>query len=279
MNKELQKKLKRYHGKDRIISSSQMARRLERKHSGLIKVKSLIRSLDEMIEVFQEGEVIVISGPPKSGKTLLAQTLTVNFNIQKRYPLWFSYEVPVRQFLSQFPSRPKLHLPRLLKPHGLPWLTERVWECFLKHRTRVIFIDHLHYLFDMARSRNSSLEIGVIIRQLKALAVRGGFIIFLLAHTTKGAESNLTYGSIRDSSFIAQESDCVLMIQRTPLYGENTARLSVEFHRRTGVLQKKVNLIKFKGLLIEKSLKRKKSGDLQHENEDSGRSVNGRIKP
>jgi replicative DNA helicase len=265
MNKEYWKKLKQYNGKDRIISSHQIARRLERRKVPLIRVKSLMRSLDTMIQGFQEGELIIISGPPKSGKTLLAQTLTVNFNIQKRRPLWFSYEVPLRQFFSQFPSPPKIYLPGQLKAQGLTWLKERIWECYLKHKTRVIFIDHLHYLIDIAGAGNSSLEIGAVIRQLKTLAVRGRFTIFLLAHTTKGAESNLNYGSIRDSSFIAQESDCVLMIQRTPWYGENAAQLSIEFHRRTGVLKKRVNLIKFKGLLIEKNSNRKKSGDLHQE--------------
>jgi len=80
----------------------------------------------------------------------------------------------------------------------------------------------------------------------------------------------MSYDSIRDSSFIAQESDCVLMIQRTPWFAENAARLSVQFHRRAGVLKKDIKLIKFKGLLIEKNSDRKKSRDSKKEDgEDS----------
>lgn len=135
----------------------------------------------------------------------------------------------------------------------MDWLEARIIESFLKYQTRIVFIDHLHFLFDIARARNTSLEIGSVIRKLKTIAVENSFIIFLLCHTTKGkSDSELSYESIRDSSFVSQESDSVFMIQRTPQKGENAARLSVEFHRRTGVLDKTIDLIKLNGYLREK---------------------------
>ena len=86
-----------------------------------------------------------------------------------------------------------------------------------------------------------SIEIGTIIRRLKTLAVQGDFVIFLLCHTTKGKQDGtLSYESIRDSSFISQESDSVIMIKRTLEDGDNTARSRIEFHRRTGVLERPV---------------------------------------
>jgi hypothetical protein len=229
-----------------------MSLKLKESPDSIIRVKSFIPSLDSAIEDFRDGELIVISGPTKNGKTLLAQTLTANFVKQQYFPLWFSYEVPARQFLSQFPDLPLIYLPAKLKAHAMKWFEERIEESFIKFHTRIIMIDHLAYLFDLARTRNPSIEIGQIIRQLKTLAVNGGFIIFLLCHTTKGAsEGNLSYESIRDSSFISQESDSVLMIKRTPNVAENAARLRIEFHRRTGVLEKIVDLIKVDGLLQE----------------------------
>lgn len=135
----------------------------------------------------------------------------------------------------------------------MDWLEERVIESFLKYHTRIIFIDHLHYLVDLVRMRNPSLEIGQIIRQLKTLAVSGGFLVFLLCHTTKGkSESDLSYESIRDSSFISQESDSVFMIKRNREKGENEARLRIEFHRRTGVMERVINLVKVNGFFEEK---------------------------
>ena len=136
----------------------------------------------------------------------------------------------------------------------MDWFDDRVQESFLKYNTRIIFVDHLHYLVDLARQKQVSLEIGTIIRRLKTLAVQGDFLIFLLCHTTKGKQDGtLSYDSIRDSSFISQESDAVILIQRKPEIGENAARVRVEFHRRTGVLERTVDLIKVNGFLRERT--------------------------
>lgn len=252
MTESKPKDLATYDGEDQVVSSHEIALRLKAEPESLIHVHSNIPSLDRATEGFKGGELIVISGPTKNGKTLLAQTLTVQFTKQEHYPLWFSFEVPVRQFLDQFHALPVIYLPSKLKAHALPWFEERVWESFAKYRTRIIFCDHLHYLIDLAKIRNPSIEIGQIIRQLKTLAVRGQFIIFLLCHTTKGSrEADLSYQSIRDSSFISQESDSVFMIQRTPDDGEDRAKVSVEFHRRTGVIEKVVKLMKKSGYLVE----------------------------
>ncbi len=253
------KALKEYAGEDQVISSHEMALKLSKTPESIIRVKSSIPSLDAAIDGFRDGELIVISGPTKNGKTLFAQTLTANFVKQQYFPLWFSYEVPVRQFLSQFPDLPLIYLPSKLKAHVLNWFEERVHESFLKYHSRIVFVDHLHYLIDLARIKNPSLEIGQVIRRLKTLAVSGGFLIFLLAHTTKGAgayknkdsEENLSYESIRDSSFVAQESDSVFMIKRDPKVAENGAKLRIEFHRRTGVMEKVINLRKLDGYLVE----------------------------
>lgn len=246
------KNLSEYDGEDRVLSAEEISLKFKDQPDSIINAKSFIPSLDAGMDGFREGELIVISGPTKQGKTLLAQSLTVAFHKQQYYPLWFSFEVPVRQFLSQFHTMPLIYMPAKLKPHALDWFKERVQESFEKYHTRIIFCDHLHYLIDLARLRNPSIEIGQIIRSLKTLAVEGNFVIFLLCHTSKGAtEDNLSFESIRDSSFISQESDSVLMIKRTPDKGETTARLRIEFHRRTGVLEKVIKLIKVNGYLAE----------------------------
>ena len=128
-------------------------------------------------------------------------------------------------------------------------------KSFREYQTRVIFIDHLHYLFDLARTNNPSIEIGTIIRRLKTLAVQNNFIIFLLCHTKKASGgNNITFEAIRDSSFVSQESDCVILIRRDMQNPENhQAVLKVEFHRRTGVLNKKILLQKLKGYLVQLS--------------------------
>jgi hypothetical protein len=160
----------------------------------------------------------------------------------------------MRQFLGQFREFPSLYTPRKLIPHAFPWFEQKVKESFLKYHTRIVFIDHLHYLIDLAKLRNPSIDIGNIIRKMKTLAVNDGLVIFLLCHTTKiKDEEDLSANSIRDSSFVGQESDTVFMIKRTPKDGETTARLRVEFHRRTGVLERVIRLRKVGGYLVEEA--------------------------
>ncbi|KKL63072.1 hypothetical protein LCGC14_2178750 [marine sediment metagenome] len=241
---------------DAIISSIMMERYLSKEKESFINIRSNIPDLDKAVDGFREGEVIVISGPTKNGKTLLAQSLTKQFAKQNYHSLWFSFEVPTKQFLSQFIDLPLFYIPMILKPNSMEWLEKMAKKSFKEYQTRVIFIDHLHYLFDLARTKNPSIEIGTIIRRLKTLAVQNNFIVFLLCHTKKasGAGNNLTFESIRDSSFVSQESDCVLLIRRDMKNPENhQAVLKVEFHRRTGVLNKKILLQKLKGYLVQLS--------------------------
>ena len=188
MTDKRREKLREYNGDDAVISSHEMKLRLDQRPDSVIRVKSLIPSLDKYTGGFQDGELITISGPTKNGKTLLAQSLTVNFAKQNQPALWFTYEVPVRQFLSHFPELPMIYMPAKLKAHALDWLEDRILEGFEKYCTRIVFIDHLHFLFDLGRTKNPSLEIGTVVRRLKGIAVNNELIVFLLCHTTKGKQ-------------------------------------------------------------------------------------------
>lgn len=248
-----------YSGEDKVVTSFELRDKLlASKKKAKINARSGLPGIDKACDGFSDGELIVISGPTKQGKTLLAQTFTNNFFKQKEYPCWFSYEVPARQFLDQFPMLPLFYLPQMNKAQNFYWFMERCCEAHVKYGTRIFFIDHLHYLIDMARIKNTSLDIGTIVRKIKRFAVDNDFVIFLLAHIGKNETENLSYRDLRDSSFIAQESDCVIMIKRTPSDGINTAKARVEFHRRTGTMEWLVYLEKRHGLLVEVIKEREK---------------------
>jgi replicative DNA helicase len=239
-----------YDGDDKVLTSFELRDKLiAEKRDPHVSVKSGIPGIDYACEGFRDGELVVISGPTKSGKTLLAQTFTANFAKQKEYACWFSYEVPARQFLEQFPILPLFYLPTNNKAQDFNWFMERCLEAFFKYNTRVFFVDHLHFLVDMARISNPSLEIGAIVRRIKRFAVDNDFVIFLLCHIKKTEGEDISYRDLRDSSFIAQDSDTCIMIKRTPKNGQNTAKARVEFHRRTGIMEYVVNLDKQYGYL------------------------------
>jgi archaellum biogenesis ATPase FlaH len=238
----------------RIVTSHELKAEITAKREKEFKLRSNISALDKAVDGFVEGELITLSGPTKHGKTLFAQSLTVEFCKQNAFPLWFSYEVTPKYFLQAFPDLPLFYLPRRMKMNALAWVYSKIIESLKQYHTRVVFIDHLHYLVDMARQNNMSIEVGMVIRKLKMWAVDNGLIIFLLCHTKKGASvgEELTHESIRDSSFVAQESDCVLLIKRDTKHPETQeAKLLVDFHRRTGSLHTVVNLIKTGGYLRE----------------------------
>tara|TARA_B100000315_G_scaffold40631_1_gene35463 strand:- start:418 stop:825 length:408 start_codon:yes stop_codon:yes gene_type:complete len=124
-------------------------------------------------------------------------------------------------------------------------------ESIAKYGTKIVFIDHLHYLFDLVQSRNTSIQIGHVIRTLKTMAIELNITIFILCHMAKAdpfEEPN--DHQIRDSSFVSQESDVGLMVWRD-LITDNQSWLKICYSRRTGVLEKKINLVKSDGLLKE----------------------------
>ena len=254
-----------YAGPDEIVTSQQLRHELAQTKDEVFAVRfkpQFFPSLIGAIRGFQEGELIIISGPPKAGKTLFAQSLTYAFSQNDIDSLWFSYEVPTRQFINSFPDEmfPKFFLPREIHANRIDWFEERSLEAWEKYRNRVVFIDHLHFLFDMARVRNASLEIGAYVRRIKRFAILHGLIVFLIWHLTKiDPGADITYNNLRDSSFAAQESDTIFLIRR--LFNDqgeagDEAELKITFHRRTGIMGRRIDFIKQGGYLWEKTKKK-----------------------
>lgn len=256
---EREGRLAAYAGEDKVIPSSEMRALLAEQTWNQVRFFSHIPALDRAVGGFEGGELIVISGPTKNGKSLLGQTLTSRFHDEGINALWFSFEVPVRQFLKQLPETCEFYLPSQLVPYKPEWLDDRILESKLKHNSRAVFIDHLHFLIDIERAGrgNFSLDIGTVVRKLKRMAIRYNVVVFLMAHATKGLDASglprdLEASDVRDSSFIAQEADSTWIIQRMrskedkTLYTHN-AVLKICNHRRTGVMGEKIYLTKPEG--------------------------------
>lgn len=254
MNTKHKISLSEYNGQDRIRVSQALRNELRLTHKKASKIAFKPRyfpTLINSIDGFRPGELIIVSGPPKSGKTLLLQSMTYAFGEADIDTLWFSYEVPVEQFLLEtFPQDmfPKFFLPQEIHAANMDWFEERTLEAWEKFQNHIVFVDHLHFLFDMARSKNPSLELGSYIRRIKRFAVLHKLIVFLVCHIQKiKKDEELSYHHIRDTSFAAQEADSVWMVQRERNKdGEagRNATLTIELHRRTGVMGRKILLMK-----------------------------------
>jgi len=248
--------LSKYTGDDEVVSSEDLYEILQKRKEQPTRLYTPFPTMTKLISGFYGGELVVISGLTKHGKTLLAQTITNCFAGLNQSSLWFTYEVPVLQFLSQFGQPlPHFFMPKTLKNRTLDWIHERVKEAKLKFNIQAVFIDHLHFLADIMIARNPSLQIGQLMRTLKIWALELGIVVFIIAHTgkiTPGRE--LDTGDTRDSSFIEQEADNVFYIWRRTNDGimtEDEAVVKITANRRFGIMGKKIFLKKVGNFLQE----------------------------
>jgi replicative DNA helicase len=236
---------------DKVVSSDEMSEKIAKEPENPVSFKSGIPTLDSYIERFEGGEMIIVSGKTKNGKTTFAQTLTKNFHDKGIFSLWFSYEMPTRQLLRKFPKQTLFFLPQVLADKNLDWIENRIYEAKLKFGVQAVFIDHLHFVVDLA-ANNPSWEVGRVVRYVKKLAVKHNVVIFLLAHLKKVKLENRMpdIDDLRDSSFIAQDSDGVFFMTRSfyedtdgvKIYGD-MSKLTVAVHRESGTMEKSIDLI------------------------------------
>jgi replicative DNA helicase len=216
---EIQEKYSDYAGEDRVVSVQEVYDE-EKKNQTEVFFNTGISSLDCIFDGFKKGQVVVITGIAKRGKTTFAKTITKN-NQDKLKMLWFSFEEPIFEFYKDIDPC-DFYVPRKLKPKNMTWLTERILESKSKYGTEVVFIDHLHYLFNMGQNgQNTTLLIGDLMRTLKSLAVENQLVIFVLAHTKKVEGNRIPRAEdVRDSALIANECDKMFVVHRQRIDGE-----------------------------------------------------------
>lgn len=232
-----------YDKEDKLYTAQELRKKIAEESRGeKFKLKSGIDGLDKIIGDFREGQLVIISAPTGQGKTTFCQTLTKNFAGQGVHSTWLSYEVGAEEFLEKMDESVNFAMPAIHEHNSLKWVEFRMVEGMGKYGTKVLFIDHLHFLLEMqkmAEAKSISLLIGMMMRELKKLALKYGTIIFLVSHMKKTiADKEPDIDDLRDSSFVAQESDIVMFLSRKKEGGESTnqAVLGVAKNRRTGNL-------------------------------------------
>lgn len=253
-----------YTGPDRVVSSMEFAETIRATPKPIVTLKSGLTTLDDSVRGFVPGELIVVSGPTAMGKTLLCDTMIRHMKFEHHLSLFFTFEVtPETIALAHDSPDSVLFLPLQHVAMDLGWVRRRCVEAKIKYGCEAVFIDHLHYLIDMGSKTNMSLEIGRVMRYLKKeIALALNLAVFVVCHVAKlDMESEPSIYHLRDSSFVGQEADTVLMVWRrwdldedgtkldTRLQG--LATVKVEKARRSGTMGKKINIKKNAHLLIE----------------------------
>lgn len=243
---ELMKQMVAYTGEDRVVAASEVYDEAVAQAKNTAVILSGIKNLDGILGGFHPGQLVVVSGSTGSGKTQVMQFLTWLIASGGQECLWFNYELGDLEFFEKMPGGfNKFYMPRKLVHNKLKWLEERIMEGIAKYNTSVVFIDHMHFIIDFndtAKMQNSSIYIGTVLRDLKRIAVERNIVIFLVSHMKKlesGKEPDIN--DMRDSSFVGQEADTVMMVLREEEKGldnithkTNRLALIVRKNRRTG---------------------------------------------
>jgi replicative DNA helicase len=255
---EQEQVLATYDGEDKVIPGNELLAALKDRPRPKLSFGSKIPKLDNIIKGgFHGGQLIVVSGITGQGKTTFCQSMTFSAMEQGLLSTWFSYELDMQDFLEQFPldTVNNVMLPSVLKGRSPEWIEYRSWESKLKYGAQVVFVDHLHFLVDLHKSRNISFDIGSVVRSLKLLAIKHNLILFLICHTMKtrgDGDVELGLGDVRDSSLIEQEADIVLYVWRDAEV-DNRSILKIAKNRPTGMINKKIRLVFFGGRLREET--------------------------
>lgn len=232
---------KTYEGDDKIVSSWELAEEMKTRPPE-VKMMSGFSGLDNILQGFRHKQLVVVSAATKSGKTSFCIELTTK--LKEFMPLWFPFEEPAEELIQKFLERneqpPFFYTPKTMRGNRLKWIEERIIESKAKYNSQIVFIDHLHFIVEFG-GENLSHQIGQTMRDLKQLAVKWNIVIVLIAHLKKTQLTEQpTLEDLRDSSFIAQEADTVMMLWREAKknLGEveitNNVNVSVQANRRTG---------------------------------------------
>ena len=285
MSEYLTKSLKEGKAYDQIIPIDVSSySELVEKMKSIVAIKPTstgLNELDSLMGGFENGRMYVLSAPTKQGKTTLAQSLMYLMAKKGLPSMIFSYEMGWQEITKKFMAMDlmknqqttnlPLYLPIELHRGGgelqYQWLFEAIYKAKTENGVKLVVIDHLHFLLPLKDYQNTSFIIGGIVREIKRMAVALDVPIILIAHVQKIKDDKVPdWTDIRDSSFITQEADVVLMMYRKK--NENTAKkvtdnntletysneafLSLELDRVSGK-SGKIKLI-HNGIMFEPSL-------------------------
>ncbi len=259
--------LKEYRGPDRLILAADKQKEIIEQQLATPPFRAMtgIYSLDSCTEGFRKGQVVIVSGPPKNGKTELCATFTQNMVLAGHKPIWLPFEGMYEELFNRFGDHlPDFFIPNQMRGGKIDWVENKIIEGKEKYDADVVFIDNLDFLTDPDVSRKAQVNyatyVGGLVQRIKELAVTHNVVIFLMAHirNEKWTSNELpTSDLLRDSGKITQLADIVLMIIRwrapktgSEVYDGNHAMVGIMENRLNGKT-KKIHMALVNKLFIE----------------------------
>ena len=238
---------------------------------GSFCVVSGIAQLDTTLHGFRRQELIYLAARPSMGKSALAVQMAVHAATrQGKQVLYVSLELGERQIfgravsnltginsetvmyaaeLSEKEHELVLSAADCLSNSGLHIETKdvstpqaiynRALQVQGKYGLDLVIIDHVHLMDSGRKSESQNVNMSLISRALKAMAIDLDVPVLALAQLSRGVESrndkHPLLSDLRDSGSLEQDADKVLMLYRQsyyePVQGDDIVEIMVKKHR------------------------------------------------
>lgn len=193
------------------------------KHVGTVQGLSTgFKGTDDLTLGLTPGELVIVSGPPSSGKTQLTTHWAYHNAAAGHKVLFVTMEMTKPQMTERFMGAAETDLSELkhaiieyqkedeLASVDIPFLVSDA----VKAGHELIVIDHLQYFSDDTDD-NEARQLGRICKEFKIAAVMNKVPVVLIVHITKLRDGKKPTGNdLRGSSLIRQHADQVLMVYR-----------------------------------------------------------------
>lgn len=194
------------------------------------------KSLDRFTKGLVGGELIIIGGATSNGKTSLALNIACNVMKAGKSVLVVTLEMTKPQVVSRMMISDRNFLDYsanlVFQKHdefGWEDIDGLIENAKVNMGVDLVVIDHLHHF--TRELRNVAEDLGRITKEFQKNAKRHKVPIILISHTRKGEGKGID--ELRGSSYVAQDSDIVLMVYRDKEYPGKIG-VSIEKNRNRG---------------------------------------------
>lgn len=261
---EKEQLLRNYTGSDKIVSFESIYE--ETKLKPFVFIETGHPQLDRCLGGgLLENDLVIITGFSGYGKSSFCFDLTRK--LQKYNPLWFPFEETAEDFarkLILWNKEPiKFFTPANLLRQDIDWIEERILESVLKNKTKLVFIDNIHYLTMTEDLQRQFGITGVFMKKLKEIAEKMNVCIVVIAHLRKskdGIHKMPTFEDVSGSSDSVKLAKKVLCLQRNckkeldgTITQENGSRLAVQKVRGANGSLEVIDFEFDRGFFMEKS--------------------------
>lgn len=178
-------------------------------------------SIDKLTKGFVPGEVTVVAAKTSVGKTALAVNIANKVALQGIPILFVTLEMTKAQLTSRFmylnndENYTKVEpLVSFQKTDELDWksIDGLIGNFCSEYTNGLVVIDHLHYF--TRELEKASEDLGRITKEFTKNAKRHEVPIILISHVRK-ASGKITLEDLRGSSYIGQDTDVILLCDRS----------------------------------------------------------------